>query len=427
MVVKEVDTIRRKISIAVALVMIFLFGITASTFAWFKINSNASVSGFEFTVQGGEGYQISIDGENYSNSINSSQMIKAILKGYRSNYIIKGDYIYNNPMYDSDGNLLDLGNAMSDESINYDLSSILLRPLSPVTNNNGSLSFRNYIKNEIVASSGQFVEFSIYFKALGNENDSQKYSIYVLGEDIINSTTGEQALKTSIKTKTTGDFAGKNVITLKASMTAISNLDTSVDFESRSAIKFGPDEKNNKTITVYTANAMRFSIGNENDSDYISESDYVCSNQIYEISDDIAYDLGSYATDYDDYITANHSAYSEGDEGYIAYSSLEHNLYDCDSNAQYTYYNSLKASDQIPMEYAKMPETIRHLTTVEEDKDKNSEYYDTMKYITTVESGKAAHKLTFRFWLEGYDADCFDDISQSVRVNLSFGSVKNNS
>ena len=77
-----------------ALVMIFLFGITASTFAWFKINSNASVSGFEFTVQGGEGYQISLDDVNYSHSLTSKQMTQAILAGYDSSYTIYGDDVY---------------------------------------------------------------------------------------------------------------------------------------------------------------------------------------------------------------------------------------------------------------------------------------------------------------------------------------------
>ena len=46
-------------------------------------------------------------------------------------------------------------------------------------------------------------------------------------------------------------------------------------------------------------------------------------------------------------------------------------------------------------------------------------------YIASVDSGSVSTKLTFRFWLEGWDADCFDGISQSIRVNLSFGSFKN--
>lgn len=188
--------------------MIFLFGITASTFAWFKINSNASVSGFEFTVQGGEGYQISIDDENYSNSLTNQQMMMAIIKGYKSNYILDNNQIYSNPIYDVDGNLVSNGLAMTNDEIVAKFNEILLKPLSP-TEESGALVFRNYIKNKILPTSGQFIEFNVYFKGLGNTEDNQSYSIYVLGEDYVNDLTGETALKTSIKTKTTGDFAGK--------------------------------------------------------------------------------------------------------------------------------------------------------------------------------------------------------------------------
>ena len=111
--------------------MIFLFGITASTFAWFKINSNASVSGFEFTVQGGEGYQISLDDEHYSSSLTSRQMMLAILKGYKSSYIIKDDNIYDNPTYSVDGEIISYGDPMTEAQINNKFNEILLRPLSP--------------------------------------------------------------------------------------------------------------------------------------------------------------------------------------------------------------------------------------------------------------------------------------------------------
>lgn len=391
--------------------MVFLFGITASTFAWFKINSNASVSGFEFTVQGGEGYRISVDGKNYYNSLTHSQMVNAILKGYRSNYVIVGDEIYNNPTYSDSGQIVDLGTAMTQEEIDNDFKSIQLKPLSPITANDGSLKFRNYIKNEVHASSGGFIEFSIYFKTYSDKvEDNQSYSVYVLGENLTSDNTKDSALKTSIKT-----IGGGDNITLRANMDAISNLDSTIPFGNRVVDTYGPSIAGKTSINVYTANAIRFSIGNENDDDF-KNTDYVCSNQIYEISDDVAYDLGSYATDYDKYCTDNG----------ISIDSLEHNLYDCNSNAQFTYYNNLRTTAQVPMNYLEKPNTIRHLTTVAENSDENSQYKDTLHYITTVKSGEKAHKLTFRFWLEGYDADCFDQIKQSIRVNLSFGSVKNN-
>ena len=232
-----------------------------------------------------------------------------------------------------------------------------------------------------------------------------------------------------------------------------------LDFKDRTTKAYNKDE----TIDVYTSNAIRFSIGNENDDDYKSDSSYEIKNLIYEVSDDSYYDLGSYATDYDMYIlnshyevttdvnSSNYASYftydkenkqyiqatsydtettyykarTSSDEGYKTYSSLEHNLYDCNSNAQYTYYNNLRNyAKQTPMEYSSLQSfnVINHLITNAENKDENSEYYQKRQYFTTIKSGDKPHKLTFRFWLEGWDADCFEGISSSIRVNLSIGS-----
>ncbi len=390
--------------------MIFLFGITASTFAWFKINSNASVSGFEFTVQGGEGYQISIDDEKYYSSLSSGQMLKAILMGNNSQYKMIDEELYYGTQYDTNGNITNKGVLLSDLEIQELVSKIELSPLTPLVQQDGSFRFSNYSGGIVQANSGQYVEFSIYFRGLGKKEDNQSYSIYVLGEDLSDSLTGESAPKTSIKSRTI------NHVDLKADMTAIDNSNPELSFGERNSKTYHNGEK----IDVYTSNAIRFSIGNEEDENYKAEDDYKINNLIYEISDDQKYDLGSYATNYDEYCV---------DNGIIP-DSLEHNLYDCKTNAQFTYYNSLRSySPQEPLGYGELQKynVIRHLITTEEDNNEESIYYQQRQkqYVTTVESGEKSHKLTFRFWLEGWDADCFEGISSAIRVNLSFGSVKN--
>lgn len=393
--------------------MVFLFGITASTFAWFKINSNASVSGFEFTVQGGEGYQISIDDEHYSSSLTSRQMLQAILMGYNPSYKVIDDKVYYGTTYDDNGNVTSLGSLIPDETVAELVSKIELLPVTAnVDATTKALSLRNYSNSTIQPSSGQYVEFSIYFRGLGNEVDNHSYGIYVLGGDgYSNDLTGETAPATSIKSKTI------NEVSLKATMKAIDNSNPNLSFKDRTTTNYTIGQK----VNVYTSNALRFSIGNEDDDNYLANENYSLNNLIYEISDDRKYDLGSYATNYDDYCASNG----------ITPDSLEHNLYDCNSNAQYTYYNSLRSySPQTPMKYEDMLKlnVINHLITEDENNDSASVYFEKLEeqYITTVESGKKSHKLTFRFWLEGYDADCFEGISSAIRVNLTFGSVKIN-
>jgi hypothetical protein len=79
----------------------------------------------------------------------------------------------------------------------------------------------------------------------------------------------------------------------------------------------------------------------------------------------------------------------------------------------YTYYNRLRTRAPLTTRlpgYESLPTTIKSLA----NQDK----------ITTLSSGEDAKKITFRFWLEGWDADCFDGLSKSINVGLSFGSKK---
>ena len=57
-------------------------------------------------------------------------------------------------------------------------------------------------------------------------------------------------------------------------------------------------------------------------------------------------------------------------------------------------------------------------------KDGNGNYPNN-KIITTLSTdAKSSTKLTFRIWLEGWDADCFDGIAGSIQSILSFVSVR---
>jgi hypothetical protein len=77
----------------------------------------------------------------------------------------------------------------------------------------------------------------------------------------------------------------------------------------------------------------------------------------------------------------------------------------------YTYYNNLKPDAKIEhISYDNMPTTIRDLSE--------------KQTITRLISGEDAKLLTFRLWLEGWDADCFDGIKYAVTVKLAFGSKR---
>ena len=53
--------------------------------------------------------------------------------------------------------------------------------------------------------------------------------------------------------------------------------------------------------------------------------------------------------------------------------------------------------------------------------------YSNNKVITTLSSNaESATLLTFRIWLEGWDADCFDGIAGNINALLSFIAIPHN-
>jgi hypothetical protein len=133
---------------------------------------------------------------------------------------------------------------------------------------------------------------------------------------------------------------------------------------------------------------------------------------IYEINDTVnsKYDLGSYATTY------NHL--TDG------YNISDYFLYSSECNAMYTYYNNLRRSSPLTgkeFTYGEQPKTIKSLPTVSSD-DINLQY----DKIVQVESGGDEKLVTFRIWLEGWDADCFDGLKNDIKVRLALSSKRVN-
>ena len=341
---------RRKIFLSFITLTLLITVFTTSTYAWFKINSSAMISGFDFEVHGGEGFVISADGEKFYNQLSQEQVLEAIVYGFD-----KETYEYQN------SNLVykETGQEVTNEEL---LQLVKKLELTPLTSNDG-VSFQDMLGATHEASSGKYIEFDLYFKATSNEiKDNLKYEIYfnnlsTVADDgtkvnPINLSSNTSALKvektmvTPDKTYNRGDYV--NVDSLNA--TRLSVLDTTVE---------------NKKATIYE-------FYNKND-------------------------LGSYATDYN------------GEDQKL------NRLYNSNINAMFTYYNNLKAglSHLEPLSYDEMPNSIRY---------ELSSGLEFEKPITTVMSGPEVKKVTFRIWIEGWDADCFDGLFETISVKLTFKS-----
>ncbi len=358
--------IRKKIILGIISIMLLAVTFTSTTYAWFKLNSHAGVD-FEFKVNGGLGFLVSVDGENYSNDLTTDQIKIAMIQGYNPDRYI----VQNNSLKEISGdNYFDV----SDDKVNELFTKSLL--LSPITSHDG-LNFTNLAGSKVQQSSGKYIQFSVYFKATSElVEDNFSYNIYLCGEDI-------ESINGTIATKTTIKSNDVNIITLLDDMVLYNGTEE--------GLVVGP-EKTQKSINVYTSNALRLSIEDTS----LEEP----KATIFELTDEN--DLGSYATNYNKETDASDLTDEQKEEN--------NRLYNSNYNAMFTYYNNLRPYSQLTaMNYEDMPKTVR---TLSED-----------VILTNVKSGGPAKLLTFRFWLEGWDSDCFDGLSESINVKLLFNSV----
>ena len=448
----------RKLILGLSTVGLLALTTTTSTYAWFKINSTAAVQGFDFEVIGGKGFMVSVDGGTYTNDLSLDKLKKAMVVSYSNGKyalgyetddngaITESDVLYK-ISYDSDGK--EVKTKVEDLNSVYSETIDLIQLLQTTSFDGRNLT--DLYKSTVTPGSGRYVEFGVYFKTTStNSKDNLHYDIYLDGyggKD--NDGNKVEATKfTSVTTK----------VKLNASMNAVLYKDDGSKY-----LPYTPGEtheptyKSGETISVYSSNAARISTTVSNkvieeatyvltsDTNVIEGKEYYVNNEgvytladvivgdvipdgtyyefkdetysyvvdesstlIYELNDTehLNTDLGSYATDYD-----------ENTEGY---NLDDYYLYSSECNAMYTYYNKLRRSSQIKsLDYDELPKTIKSLPNVSSD-DKSLEY----DKIVTVSSGEDAKLVTFRIWLEGWDADCFDGLADSIDVRLTFGSKR---
>ena len=413
----------RKLIVGISTIALLVMTFVSATYAWFEINSRASVENFRFQVHGGPGFLVSIDNVNYYNDLSLVQMEKAMLTSFDASKYVLADDGSEELSTVVQGEKKILTDTEIHELVNTNLK------LLPATTNDGR-TFRDQYGGTINVTSGDFVQFSVYFKTTSDiKADDTAYSIYLSGETQTND-KGEAVEPTMITDVTPAELNDKYV-RLSADMNLVQAeklIDDSIVKKVKSKTR-----SNGDSVLVYSANAVRLSITesvpekydivDENNNPVIDEETgetkkgirYVVnpnSTLLYELNDTINLntDLGSYATDYTGGKSAEELNQMITPKGTI----LEDEnlaLYCSRFNAMYTYYNNLKADAPIThISYQSKPNTIRDLS----NKD----------VITTIKSGEGSKLLTFRLWLEGWDADCFDGLKYGVRVKLAFGSHK---
>ena len=441
----------KKIILGVAVAGLVGLTFSTTTYAWFKINSNAYVNQLSFKVVTGLGIKAAVDGSNIKNyktehAITTKDIESSILRSYnRDKYdfvnnklyecetqkryeeitLTATDYVANTYYILNEDNqyVIDSNSEFNEEKRYFQLvqkkvpireleleeieeiikTEILLHPVSSL---DGKTFVDQYGKS-VDATSGKYLEFDLYLKTLSDLTaDNQKYGIYL---------TDDTTYVLYEKSDTDIVYGEMNPTSVRAIKQTV-ELSNNLQIYNEAPILYGP-ARENKTIDVDISNAIRFSYENKGTYEVSTEStenivepvvmqkiksDVGVTSTIYEITNED--DLGSYATDYD------------GDDPELI------KLYDYRYNAMYTYYDSL-IPETSGLENAKIePLNYDTLKALYDDK-KITNVFDSDLVCAKVESGLEANLVTFRFWIEGFDADYFIGIPSSttdIKVNLSF-------
>lgn len=394
--------------------------LAATTYAWYKLGNAAFAESFEFNASTTEGFLVSIDGVNYKHKLSTEDMVKAMLIKYAPNQY----ELYNGEILNKK-----TGKQMTIEEVYKAYSSSIL--LQPVTSVDG-VSLLNLNRTQLTNSGGKYAEAELYLKCVSDEmistvengeevlKPSQKYEIYLDGKDFDDG---------HVKASKTNVWSGKITPVKLDEGYHMRYLDSNLNIVEKVGTAAG--DTSDSMVNVYTSNAFRFSVQDlgyeiteeveivdEDDPTIVKKETINTTTKakendaiIYEIADseELKYNLGSYATKYNLGATQNFTILDK--------------LYNADYNAMFIYYNDIRKKDRID---ALLPET--HPDTVT-DLSEN-------KIVTTVESGKVTH-ISLKFWIEGWDADCFDGLagtfdedtgeilnSNPVNVQLLFNSKK---
>ena len=341
----------KKVFLSIISLLLVVVTMASTTFAWMTINSEAWVEGMYFQATGGEGFLISVDGDNFKTRLTEEELYKAVVSKYKGYEFVDSEIVDEN------------GNVLGDNDIKNFIKEIELIPLTSINKKEGMLPLTDLLNQSTSAKDGTYIEFDIYFKRVDNSELAKDVLVYLNGEDYYS----EDILvpHTKINSK-------KEYVNLKADLTCIER-NILEDNGTKTSYKAGDK------IALHSSNAMRLGIVQGQ------------TEKVIELSNN--YNLGSYATD------------------------SEELMYKADSNAMYTYYNNLKNNSLHKLNY-QTDLTSEYYTNLVDQEGKNQILICSLK-------GNEAVKVTFKLWLEGWDADCFDGIGEQISVQLSFVQKEN--
>ncbi len=350
--------LRKLILLMVSLITLIITSI-AATYAWMSVNLATYVQNMQLTVHTGNGIAVSKDGVNFSSNLSENEIKEAVVVKYLG-------YTYN-----SDGQIVNSNNEivnLTQKDIKDYFSQIAFKPVTTLDGINFYQDKFDLVKTKL--SNGNYIQLDLYFKA--TKVQSEPVSVYFNTTDFNYDGDGNRIKRFSISGE--NKTSGKDVTKTDYLISSLTTVDSKGDPISYT--------KGYEGLAINGANAMRFTTQIDN------------TIKFYEPN----MGLGSYATDLNS-------------KNYLSLYKLA-SQYDASKNAAFTYVNNQKDEHNKfePLNYYKIPDTFKDFNSIEASKICD---LDTLNLTST--------KVTFTYWLEGWDADCFDAIISSVlSIDMSF-------
>lgn len=362
----------RKLFLSVFTLFLTAATLGSVTFAWMSLNSEAWVEGMQFQATGGDGFLISVDNNIYKTSLSKEDIVKSIVKNYSNDL----------DSFDEYGNLVDSNKQIISNYEKIMEDNIKLYPCTSYGSSNQFLLTK--LTGEVVnPSDGEYVQFDIFFKPTSEIKRS--IDVYLNGQEDRKFTqkgVEYEVPQTKITASNLDEIKLPSDLTTYILDMANPNYGEAVSLESGDILK------------VRSSNAVRLGF----------KSDQDISATIVELSDE--YDLGSYSTNIKDYTEQGNPLYDE--------EMLYDVKYDATKNAMFTFYNGLKNDSLTAIDYHKMPVTVTSLL--------NEQGKNRVKVCSLGSEGNEV-KVTFKIWLEGWDADSIEGIAEKILVQLAFAQL----
>lgn len=429
--------ISRKIIMGIGATAMTVIALGTSTYAWFARNGDAVVEKTNFNLESAEGLRISLDGEHFSQDITLSQLKEVIKANTGKDY---EDLKYSGVTLKYDEN----GKVQYDATTGFPLfqkDSVALR----------EDTYRDvkYNHEYVDAVKSDYLSFDLYFQVdFVGQTLNEDYDLWFAKErSDTGEATGIYGKETTVKlhnglSTMTGSYTPNEEITyspVNAMRLAVKNQTDSNLIVYEQEIGLGSKAVDNfvykkAEITEY-ADGENYLVKTGDSYDYVP----VLTNFVSKNTDYYTYDGTNYTyvdkseafdatkTYYVKYANDKYSLVHLPFDGSLEYYTIDTNSvdsrFDPMKNAMYTYYNNNHP-------YERFDDSINPLKAAKY----NEETITPQNGLSVYEQSKLASfekdangykviKMSFTFWLEGWDADFLEMTEESAtdfNISLAF-------